>query len=88
MNILNIFVIQNELGFFVQKDPLPNAIDKKDYLRIKMSKKTPSPVAAGAAGDTCHRPPHQEAAGPAATTGGGRARYNGFGTVQQSRRNG
>ena len=29
------------LGFFVQKDPLPNAIVKKDYLQIKTSKRTP-----------------------------------------------
>lgn len=27
--------------FFVQKDPLPNAIVKKDYLQIKTSKRTP-----------------------------------------------
>jgi hypothetical protein len=65
------------LVIFCPKGPPPNAIVKKDYLRIKLSKRTPSLVAAGAAGDTCHLPPRQEAAGPAATAGGGRAGQNG-----------
>ena len=41
-------------------------------------------MAAGAAGDTWRLPPRQEAAGPAATTGGGRAGYNRLCTVRRA----
>ena len=72
------------MSIFCPKEPLPRWIDKKDYMWINLTKRTPSAVAAGAAGDTWHLPPRQEAAGPAATAGGGRAVHNGCGTVQRN----
>lgn len=50
-------------GIFVERDHLANTIGRKDPLRIKVTKKTPWAVAAGAPGDTWHLPPHPLAAG-------------------------
>ena len=55
-----------------------NGIVKKDPSQMKMTKRTPSTVAAGAPGDTWHLPPRREAAGPAATASGGTLRKTGY----------
>ena len=75
-------------GFFVQKDPLANRIAKKDHMSKTLSKRTPSLVAAGAAGDTWRLPPCQEAAGPAATGGGGHPLRTDYRQCFAPRRNG
>ena len=67
------------------KGHLPNAIAKKDYPWIKLTKMTPSAVAVGAPGDMWHMPPRGEAAAPTAMALGGRLQITGINDPQRNR---